>query len=927
MKCLAKIRRLVQAYALARPAVRFSLRVLKAKSTKGDFVYAPKKDANVEDAVLKIFGKDCALQCDWTVMESDGFQFHAFLPKPSATRPKIANEGAFISIDARPMTANRGTSKQIVATFKERLHKANPTLKTVKDPFFCMNISCPPGSYDPNIEPAKDDVLFKDGKAVVAAAEQLFISCYPESVIEVVELDDLAEEEVPISAQQPPTPSYEELPKRSETLVCIHEHSASDDFASVPSSSTNQPPWRSDMYSVDEEDLYLFSESQPPIVEEEEGREAASISNPWTIARMSASVNAKKIVNNEQLVSPAKSYGGFSMEPSSPTSATIQHQQLVLEPVTPQTSLRRNMTQTLLDDELDKSIQRLPESPRQPTTQYHDPVPINMGSMRHLQLSTTPPSEAGRLPSSQAAMPSASSSSSPLHASFDLYGCQTGAPSLPFDVISSSPTVPRHSQRRQVPQGSRQKSPKDGRSNDTWFGQPICGSVVPKRTRQPKSKQTQQSNAPLSSSYPSSGPKQRLHEPQQMNSRNNTDIRDFFGRGMGQNQRNVSEEPIVRPSFTPINARHRKTHGNPTRVVGNESDGVPYTSLAAGSFSRVARASSSEPLLQFKRVRVETSIKPDNGKTVGPSSIIDQLRAYAARETLSKSGSRATSAEPYLRSSILGTPPRSQPYNGTPNTSRVQSHTSSSPQGRNIAAQSHSWGQHEDPSRNTSEPQPRYPDKRSIVPTHETLPKSPSARCRTTDGAQRPKLLMLPLERVPHRYQIHNVMVQVAICLRDVINSMGKTDMTLNSLEWGCVADQDVCNTFSTPITNRTLDSWALKAAQLLNHLHEQENDVDVFREIRNGIRKALQGKRQDTDNGVIAVMDVPPKNDVVDIDAELELEDLNQIEEWTSQVLVDERNNNDDGDVLLPQTAAITANGADEFEQGIDDDEMLLNF
>jgi DNA mismatch repair ATPase MutL len=131
LKWLAKIRRLMQAYTLARPAVRFSLRVLKAKSKTGDFVYAPKKDANVEDAAFKVIGKDCALQCDWTAIEAGGFDVTAFLPRPDCTGSKIANEGAFISVDARPILASRGTAKQIVTTFKERLRKANAALGSV----------------------------------------------------------------------------------------------------------------------------------------------------------------------------------------------------------------------------------------------------------------------------------------------------------------------------------------------------------------------------------------------------------------------------------------------------------------------------------------------------------------------------------------------------------------------------------------------------------------------------------------------------------------------------------------------------------------------------------------------------------------------------------------------------------------------------
>lgn len=161
-KCMAKIRRLLQAYAFARPAVRFSLHVLKAKNNKVDFVCAPKANANIEDAALKIVGKECALQCDWTVLELDGFEVHAFMPKPTVVGSKIANHGSFITVDSRPVSSTRGTLKKVAAAVKDRLRKANPALANTKDPLFCLNIICPVDSYDPNIEPAKDDVVFGD---------------------------------------------------------------------------------------------------------------------------------------------------------------------------------------------------------------------------------------------------------------------------------------------------------------------------------------------------------------------------------------------------------------------------------------------------------------------------------------------------------------------------------------------------------------------------------------------------------------------------------------------------------------------------------------------------------------------------------------------------------------------------------------------
>lgn len=111
-KDLAKIRRLMQAYAFARQAVRFRLQVLKAKNEKGDFNYAPKANSYLGDAVFKVVGKDCATQCEWTALESDGFDIQAFLPKHTANGPNIANLSAFVSVDSRPVSNSHGTIKR-----------------------------------------------------------------------------------------------------------------------------------------------------------------------------------------------------------------------------------------------------------------------------------------------------------------------------------------------------------------------------------------------------------------------------------------------------------------------------------------------------------------------------------------------------------------------------------------------------------------------------------------------------------------------------------------------------------------------------------------------------------------------------------------------------------------------------------------------
>ena len=69
-KMLAKIKKTLQAYALARPHLRLSLKILKAKDRKGDWTYpksgslsASRLDASF-NAATDIFGKKLTSQCE-----------------------------------------------------------------------------------------------------------------------------------------------------------------------------------------------------------------------------------------------------------------------------------------------------------------------------------------------------------------------------------------------------------------------------------------------------------------------------------------------------------------------------------------------------------------------------------------------------------------------------------------------------------------------------------------------------------------------------------------------------------------------------------------------------------------------------------------------------------------------------------------------
>ena len=504
-KCLAKIRRLMQAYALARPSIRFRLRVLKAKNSNSDFSYAPRAHADVGDAILKIFGRDCAAQCDFTTAEADGFEIRAFLPKPTAVGSDISGRSSFVAVDARLVSSNHGTIKQMVHACKQRLWKANPSLGGVRNPFFCINIICPPGSYDPNIEPSKDDVMFEDSDIVLGVWEKLLGSFYTEAVT------NLDNDEPSSSSQQ----SYQLEPgnavdqNRDETTSELHNTSGQNE-ASV---SAPQPGWRHSMYGIDEEDLEFLQDDRTPVIDEEEGRHTAEVSNPWTIARMNAAIKPRGAASNRQLLSLAKSTRNVDSSSSASKIPATPNRVVSVEPLTPQTSSKANTVQSLLDDELERSIQRLPP-PSSVVGSISDWVMDRRGGQ---SIDSTGTYFSGR------EVPG-----------FDLRS-ETQAPEAWTSQLS---------QHRNIAAGI------DFTDQVAPHRQLIQGPHPPKKTA--RRKEPKDATAPLFSTdslqrHPAGEPGQE--ESARPSPAKNTDIRDFFG------QRSEIQEihPVHKPSFTPIN--------------------------------------------------------------------------------------------------------------------------------------------------------------------------------------------------------------------------------------------------------------------------------------------------------------------------------------------------------------------------------------
>ena len=126
VKMLSKIKRMLQAYALARPYLRLSLKILKAKDRKGDWTF-PKSgalstsrlDASLH-AATDIFGKKLTSQCNvisssWSSTGEQMDEATSEELRPNASRDEV------YTLEATMAKRNCGVySLTVNASHKER---------------------------------------------------------------------------------------------------------------------------------------------------------------------------------------------------------------------------------------------------------------------------------------------------------------------------------------------------------------------------------------------------------------------------------------------------------------------------------------------------------------------------------------------------------------------------------------------------------------------------------------------------------------------------------------------------------------------------------------------------------------------------------------------------------------------------------------
>ncbi|KAI1734452.1 hypothetical protein F4680DRAFT_462422 [Xylaria scruposa] len=192
-RTIEKIQELLRSYAMARPQLRLLFKILQTPTKT--WSYSPKRNATLSEAALQLFGIEVASNCllkklqpSYTNADGDSavqqiskpacsdLMFEVLLANPNVDLQKTPKRHYF-SVDGRPINAGRGIAKRLLNIYLEHL-RSSKCSKDISDCFISLNMSCPPGSYDANIEPSKDNVLFSDEQVVLEAFRHLCDDIY-----------------------------------------------------------------------------------------------------------------------------------------------------------------------------------------------------------------------------------------------------------------------------------------------------------------------------------------------------------------------------------------------------------------------------------------------------------------------------------------------------------------------------------------------------------------------------------------------------------------------------------------------------------------------------------------------------------------------------------------------------------------------------
>lgn len=209
-KTMTAIKTLLCGYAMARPHLRLSFKALKEAVPPWSYRpmtnnLMPDGNTGIRLAVVMLFGAEVARQCQDIVTsidnlldgqstlsqslsnntkeETDSVIFEACLPRTDADLTKL-KLGGFVSVDGRPLSIHHnGVVDKLLTVFHTSFGRllsqlGSPQQPRVRGTFMRLNIKCPAGSYDANVDSSKTDVLFADEKFLCDAFARLCAKTY-----------------------------------------------------------------------------------------------------------------------------------------------------------------------------------------------------------------------------------------------------------------------------------------------------------------------------------------------------------------------------------------------------------------------------------------------------------------------------------------------------------------------------------------------------------------------------------------------------------------------------------------------------------------------------------------------------------------------------------------------------------------------------
>ena len=97
-KILYRIKLLLQDYAIAKPVVRITFKVLKAKSEKGNWSYVPKRDAITLDAAGQVYSRSLSAALSTANWPKDQHLVNGTSPGSIDSPPKVVRIDALLPL-------------------------------------------------------------------------------------------------------------------------------------------------------------------------------------------------------------------------------------------------------------------------------------------------------------------------------------------------------------------------------------------------------------------------------------------------------------------------------------------------------------------------------------------------------------------------------------------------------------------------------------------------------------------------------------------------------------------------------------------------------------------------------------------------------------------------------------------------------------